>query len=61
MTDRCPECGRPLGTVMETHPDRPGLLGSLRGEGGEPWRVFVLVGVCVIVVLAATATKVVFG
>jgi hypothetical protein len=54
MTDRCRECGRPLGYLMQAHHDQPGLIGSLKGERGEVWRVFVTVAVCLLVVLAIT-------
>jgi hypothetical protein len=46
---------------MEAHPDRPGLVDSLRGEGGELRRIFVTVAVCVLFVLALTATQAVFA
>jgi hypothetical protein len=52
--DRCRECGRPLGYLMQENHDKPGLMGSLKGEGGETWRVFVTVALCLLVVLAVT-------
>lgn len=39
---------------MQHNPDAPGLLPSLRGEGGERRRVFVTIALCVLVVLALT-------
>jgi hypothetical protein len=35
-------------------PAKPGLIDSLRGAGGEPWRIFVTVALCVIGVLLVT-------
>lgn len=49
--DFCRECGRPLGYLMQEDHSKPGLIDSLKGEGGEPWRLFVTVGLCVIVTL----------
>ena len=54
MSDRCPECGRPLGYLMQQHHDKPGLIDSLRGAGGEGWRMFVTFAVCLLVVLLIT-------
>ncbi len=39
---------------MSRDSERPGLLGCLRGEAGEAWRVFVTVAVCILVVLLVT-------
>jgi hypothetical protein len=39
---------------MSEHHDQPGLIGSLRGERGEGWRLFVTVAVCVLAVLVLT-------
>lgn len=61
MTERCRECGRPLGYLMQEHHDKPGLIDSLRGEGGEAWRVFVTIAVCVLVVLAITGASQLVG
>jgi hypothetical protein len=49
--DHCPECGRPLGYLMQTDHRKPGLVDSLKGHGGESWRLFVTIAVCVIGVL----------
>jgi hypothetical protein len=54
----CPHCNRTIPEqrryLMSVDPDRPGLIASLRGEGGEQWRVFVTVAVCLLVVLLIT-------
>src|ERR1700761_3868995 len=26
MLDRCPTCGKTIGTLMESHPDKPGVM-----------------------------------
>jgi hypothetical protein len=49
--DYCRECGRPLGYLMQEDHSKPGLIDSLQGAGGEAWRLFVTIGVCVIVAL----------
>ena len=59
--DRCPTCGRSTGTLMQQHPDAPGLLESLRGEGGELRRVLVTIALCVLVVLLITGGRAVLG
>ena len=43
---------------MSLDPDRPGLFESLRGEGGEGWRVFVTIAMCLLGVLVITAVMV---
>jgi hypothetical protein len=40
--------------LMSIDPEKPGLIESLRGEGGEAWRIFVTVAVCVLAVLLIT-------
>jgi hypothetical protein len=60
MLDRCPTCGKTTGTLMELHPDRPGLLEILRGESTEAYRIMVTIALCVIVSLAIVATEAVF-
>jgi hypothetical protein len=54
----CPHCQKTIREeqryLMSSNPDKPGLLGSLRGEGGEPWRVFITVAVCIVGVLLIT-------
>lgn len=55
----CPHCNRTIREeqryLMSLDPDRPGLFESLRGEGGEGWRVFVTTALCIIGVLVLTA------
>ena len=60
MLDRCPTCGKTTGTLMEAHPDRPGLFQILRGESTEAHRIMITVALCVIVALAIVATEAVF-
>ena len=60
MLDRCPTCGKTTGTLMESHPDRPGLLQILSGESTEAHRIMVTIALCVIVALAIVATEAVF-
>lgn len=54
----CPHCQRTIReekrNLMSVDPERPGLIESLRGEGGEAWRIFVTVAVCVLAVLLIT-------
>ncbi len=47
MLDRCPTCGKTTGTLMETHPDRPGLMQILSGESTEAHRIIVTIALCV--------------
>jgi hypothetical protein len=49
--NHCRECGRPLGYLMQEDHSKPGLIDSLQGEGGEAWRLFVTIGLCVIAAL----------
>lgn len=60
MLDRCPTCGKTIGTLMETHPDRPGLFEILGGESTEAHRIMVTVALCVIVTLAIVGAEAVF-
>jgi hypothetical protein len=60
MLDRCPTCGKTTGTLMESHPDRPGLLQILSGETTEVQRILVTVALCIVVALAIVATEAVF-
>jgi hypothetical protein len=60
MLDQCPTCGKTTGTLMESHPDRPGLIQILKGESTEAHRIMVTVALCVIVTLAIVATEAVF-
>lgn len=61
MLDRCPTCGRTTGTLMEMHPDKPGLIDMLTDEQQLVRRVLVTIAVCVLAVLAVAATVTVFG
>ena len=60
MLERCPTCGKTTGTLMESDPERPGLLAILRGESTEAHRIMVTIAVCVIVSLVIVATEAVF-
>jgi hypothetical protein len=60
MLDRCPTCGKTIGTLMEAHPDQPGLVQILSGESTEASRIFVTIALCVIVSLAIVATEALF-
>jgi hypothetical protein len=60
MLDRCPTCGKTTGTLMEAHPDRPGLMQILQGELGEAQRILVTVALCIVVALAIVATEALF-
>jgi hypothetical protein len=42
---------------MQTHHDQPGLIDSLKGEGGEARRVLVTIAVCVLAVLIVTGAQ----
>ena len=54
----CPHCQKTIREeqryLMSVDPERPGLFESLRGDGGEPWRLFVTIAVCVLFVLLIT-------
>lgn len=58
----CPHCNRTIREeqryLMSLDPDRPGLFESLSGEGGEGWRLFVTIALCVLSVLVLTAVMV---
>ncbi len=58
----CPHCHQTIREeqryLMSSDPDKPGLLGSLRGEGGEGWRLFVTIAVCLLAVLLITGVSV---
>jgi hypothetical protein len=36
MLDRCPTCGKTIGTLMESHADKPGVIEILSGRSGGP-------------------------
>jgi hypothetical protein len=58
----CPHCQRTIREeqryLMSVDADKPGLLDSLRGAGGEAWRLFVTIAVCALVVLLITGLSV---
>lgn len=57
MLDRCPTCGKTIGTLMESHPDKPGLIEILSGQAGELMRILVTVAVCALVVLIVVGAE----
>ena len=60
MLDRCPTCGKTTGTLMEMHPDRPGLTEILSGESTEAQRIFVTIALCVLVTLLIVGGEALF-
>jgi hypothetical protein len=60
MLERCPTCGKTIGTLMESHPDKPGVIEILSGETSDAQRIAVTIALCVIVALAIVATEVLF-
>jgi hypothetical protein len=60
MLERCPTCGKTTGTLMEAHPDQPGLMEILSGESSEAHRIIVTIALCILVVLAIVATEALF-
>jgi hypothetical protein len=60
MLERCPTCGKTIGTTMEAHPDKPGLVDILSGETSDTHRIVLTVALCVIAVLAIVATEMLF-
>ncbi len=60
MLDRCPTCGKTTGTLMESHPDKPGVIEILSGESTEAYRILLTVALCVLVTLAVVATEALF-
>ena len=57
MLDRCPTCGKTTGTLMEIHPEKPGLLQILSGESTEAHRIMVTIAVCVLMSLAIVGAE----
>ncbi len=59
----CPHCNRTIREekryLMSADPNKPGLIGSLTGEGGERWRMFVTIAVCALAVLLITGLSLV--
>ena len=60
MHDRCPTCGKSIGTTMETHPDRSGLIELLSGSTRPALRIALTLALLVLLTLAIVATKAVF-
>jgi hypothetical protein len=60
MLDRCPTCGKTIGTLMESHPDKPGVVGIMSGEAGDGPRIILTIALCVLAVLAIVSIEVVF-
>ena len=60
MLDRCPTCGKTIGTLMESHPDKPGLIQILSGEANEGQRIVLTIALCLLFVLAVVATEAIF-
>jgi hypothetical protein len=58
----CPHCNHTIREeqryLMSSDPEKPGLSGSLRGEAGEGWRLFVTVALCILFVLIITGVSV---
>jgi hypothetical protein len=47
----CPHCRRPVERrpyLMSVDPDRPGLLGILRGEAGEALKLLLVIALCIL-------------
>ena len=59
MLDRCPTCGKAVGTLMESDPDKPGVIEILSGEAAGA-RIVLTLAVCVLSLLAAVATEAMF-
>ena len=57
MLDRCPTCGKTIGTLMESHPDKPGVMEILSGGAGEISRVLLTVALCVLAVLIVVGAE----
>lgn len=60
MLDRCPTCGKTTGTLMESHPDKPGLIEILSGQAGEFMRILLTVAVCALFVLLVVGAETLF-
>jgi hypothetical protein len=60
MLDRCPTCGKTTGTLMESHPDKPGVMDILSGNTTDSHRIMLTVAICVLVSLAIVATEAIF-
>ena len=60
MLDRCPTCGKTIGTTMEAHPDKPGVVEILSGESSDLHRILVTIALCAIFAVAVVATEALF-
>ena len=60
MLERCPTCGKTIGTLMESHPNKPGLIEILSSDRNEPQRIVVIAALCLLAVLAIVATELIF-
>ena len=61
MLERCPPCGKTMGTLMESDPDKPGLIEILAGETNQGARIALTIALFLLLVLAAVATEAVLG
>ena len=59
MLDRCRTCGKTVGTLMESHPDKPGVIEILSGDAAGA-RIVLILAVCVLSLLAVVATETMF-
>ena len=57
MLERCPPCGKTIGTLMESDPDKLGLIEILAGENNQGARIALTFALCLLLVLAAVATE----
>jgi hypothetical protein len=46
MLDRCPTCGKTIGTLMESHPDKPSVIEILSRDAAGPRIVLILALAC---------------
>jgi hypothetical protein len=46
--------------MMESHPDKPGLIEILSSDRNDSQRVMVMTALCVLAVLAIVATELLF-
>ena len=60
MLERCPTCGKTIGTLMESHPEKPGMIGIMSGDAGDVPRILLTIALCVLAVLAIVSAEVVF-
>ena len=57
MLERCPTCGKTIGTLMESDPDNPGLIEIIAGKTHQGAQIAFTVALCLLLVLAAVATE----